>query len=385
MELYSWFFAVSVYQLQFFTVYVYVKFKCLTMSTLFRNSFFDYFWVKEPLNTPKIADYFMNHTIETIVMLCINFTLATLTIHVIWTQSAKLDSFKYYIWNQFVVSQAFEFGLLVHSPVLLSPYVANYSAGIFAIFLTDQLLYLSAFLTYALYLHVSTSVFLSLFNRFVFIFRPDLKEWLHKKKTLSFIAFFHLFFDALFALSAWGPVLDDETTEQRARKEASDSLDRWIHEKSFQYVPEYFGRTRAFIFLVLCVLVCLFFTLIVIVIWFIVNVFILKKTSQTLDNYSSYLLITVLVQTGASLVFFFLPAIVIAFCWAFAIENSGNVVNVALHVFIFNSILDMLIMMYFVKPYKLYLIGILRKVLRLKTHPSAIVFSTTHQTSSVFQ
>uniref|UniRef100_A0A7E4VI39 7TM GPCR serpentine receptor class x (Srx) domain-containing protein n=1 Tax=Panagrellus redivivus TaxID=6233 RepID=A0A7E4VI39_PANRE len=174
-----------------------------------------------------------------------------------------------------------------------------------------------------------------------------LREWLHKKKTLSFIAFFHLFFDALFALSAWGPVLDDETTEQRARKEASDSLDRWIHEKSFQYVPEYFGRTRAFIFLVLCVLVCLFFTLIVIVIWFIVNVFILKKTSQTLDNYSSYLLITVLVQT--------------AFCWAFAIENSGNVINVALHVFIFNSILDMLIMMYFVKPYKMYLIGILQK------------------------
>uniref|UniRef100_A0A7E4ZW38 Serpentine Receptor, class Z n=1 Tax=Panagrellus redivivus TaxID=6233 RepID=A0A7E4ZW38_PANRE len=356
----------------------------LVMPSLTSNAFFDFFWVQEPLKTPQIADYFMHRTVETTIMLTINVILAMFITHVIWTQSSSLGSFKYYILNQFIASQALEFGLLIHNPVLLGPYIANYSAGIFAYIVTDQLLYLSAFLTYGLYFHALTSIFLSLFNRFVFLFRPHLKQWLHNVKTLSFIVFLHLFFDALFAFSAWGPVLDDETTEERAKKETGMSLDKWIHEKSFQYVPEYFGRTRAFCFLLFNILIFLFFALIAVVIWFIVNVFFLKKTSKTVDKNSSYLLITVLVQTGASLVFFFFPAIVIAFCWTFAIENSGNAVNVALQLFVFNGTIDMLIMMYFVKPYKMYCISLVKTVLKPKKETSVSSFIISHQTSSVY-
>uniref|UniRef100_A0A7E4UYY3 G protein-coupled receptor n=1 Tax=Panagrellus redivivus TaxID=6233 RepID=A0A7E4UYY3_PANRE len=245
------------------------------------NITFPLFWIKEPLTPPVVAAFFLHRTPETIIVLCFNLMLAVFGIHVILTKSSSLGSFKWYLINQFVVSQSLDIGILLHSPVFMGSYVAFFSTGVYTYIATDPLSYFVAFLGFTWFFHSLTSVFLSLFNRFVFIFRPHLQERLNKKKTLFYILMLHVFFDGMFAWACTASFMDHDTMVKRAHADS------------------------------------------------------------------------VLAQSGAFLVFFLLPVIAICACWAFAVDNSTNAVNIALQFFVLNGISDMLIMMYFVKPYKI--------------------------------
>uniref|UniRef100_A0A7E4VCM9 G_PROTEIN_RECEP_F1_2 domain-containing protein n=1 Tax=Panagrellus redivivus TaxID=6233 RepID=A0A7E4VCM9_PANRE len=243
---------------------------------------------------------------------------------------------------------------------MMGSYLALYAAGVYGYFATKETSYLLLFLAFAGCMHIFFGIFLSLFNRFVFLFRPHLKEKLHNKYTLSIIVLIHVACDALMVWGAESSVdLHRYTTytsiDELMLNETGHTFDKWLETGDrFLYVSEFEGRLRAFSFIILCVLIVIFFTLIGIVIWFTVNVFVFKRTSKTMSSNSADLLMTVLVQTGSCLFFVFIPAIVMLACWTFAIDGSGNAVNVLLLLFSVNGTADMIAMLYFLLERKLY-------------------------------
>uniref|UniRef100_A0A7E4V1R4 G_PROTEIN_RECEP_F1_2 domain-containing protein n=1 Tax=Panagrellus redivivus TaxID=6233 RepID=A0A7E4V1R4_PANRE len=188
----------------------------------------------------------------------------------------------------------------------------------------------------------------------------------------------------MYAYGCWASAMNHEDMEKRARLETGNTLDKWLDEKSFVYLPEFWGRTRAFAFFACCLMVFMFFTLIGIITWFIVNVFILKKTSKTMNDKSTFLLVAVLAQTGSTVFFFILPFIIVTYCWTFAADDSGNVVNIAVQFLTFNGTIDMLTLLYFVKPYKVYCINLMRRFSSRKKHKSTAEFLSAHQSISVY-
>uniref|UniRef100_A0A7E4VG34 G protein-coupled receptor n=1 Tax=Panagrellus redivivus TaxID=6233 RepID=A0A7E4VG34_PANRE len=150
-----------------------------------------------------------------------------------------LGSFKWYLLNQLVVAQSLDIGLLLFDPVFLGPYIAAYSSGVATYFVTTQLLYLAAFAGFTLFMQSFSSIYLSLFNRFVFLFRPHLKSRLHNKYTLICIVLFHAFFDGMFINAYFQTAVDHDAMVQMVHDDAGNALDRWINEPSFGYVPEW--------------------------------------------------------------------------------------------------------------------------------------------------
>uniref|UniRef100_A0A7E4VM51 G protein-coupled receptor n=1 Tax=Panagrellus redivivus TaxID=6233 RepID=A0A7E4VM51_PANRE len=239
-------------------------------------------------------------------------------------------SFKYYILNQAIWAQCLELWMLLGCPVFLSPYVAGFTAGIFRDIATAESTYFFWLLGLCVFVHTMLGVCLSLFNRFVFVFRPNFKKYLHNKVTMTCIVLFHLFFDIFFYKCYNTTKMDHEMIAEHAYNDTGNLMNEWLNEQSLIYLYENRGHTRAYVFIGLVIYVVALTALLIIGIWFIKNVIIMKRTSKTLHEKSTFLLTTAIVQAAVFIVLLFIPSIVIAACWAFAIENSGNVVNIAL-------------------------------------------------------
>uniref|UniRef100_A0A7E4UYN4 7TM_GPCR_Srx domain-containing protein n=1 Tax=Panagrellus redivivus TaxID=6233 RepID=A0A7E4UYN4_PANRE len=165
----------------------------------------------------------------------INTTLFVFVFYVMWTQSSSLGSFKWYLLNQLVVAQLLDIGLLLFDPIMMGPYVALYSNGVASPIITTKLVYFGTFAAFTGVLHYLSSIYLSLFNRFVFLFRPHLKSRLHNKYTFICIVLFHAFFDGMFINAFFQTAMDHEAMVQLVHKDAGNVLDKWINEPIFCY------------------------------------------------------------------------------------------------------------------------------------------------------
>uniref|UniRef100_A0A7E4V0N4 G protein-coupled receptor n=1 Tax=Panagrellus redivivus TaxID=6233 RepID=A0A7E4V0N4_PANRE len=220
--------------------------------------------------------------------------------------------------------------------------------------MSTQVFYVIVFIGLAICVHSLWSIFLSLVNRFVFLFHPHWQKYLHNKYTIFYIIFCHTFFDLVYAAGCWRSLMNHDAMEQRARSDYGNTLEKWFKEPSFIYVPEFYGITRTFGFAGFILLVIVFFLFVGIAVWFIVNVFIYKKASKTLNDHSAFLLIAVLAQTGCFLVFMYIPSMVVVYCWTLAVDNSANVVNSVAQLMTIHGTVEMVTMLYFITPYKIY-------------------------------
>uniref|UniRef100_A0A7E4VIV4 Uncharacterized protein n=1 Tax=Panagrellus redivivus TaxID=6233 RepID=A0A7E4VIV4_PANRE len=226
------------------------------------KAFTDYFWVKEPHPTPEIDDFFLNRTIGPLILVVLNSILACFAFFVIWTQSSSLGSFKWYMLNQLVIAQAMEFALWLISPVMMGSYMAFYAAGVYGYFATTKTLYLSWFIGLAGAVHIFFGIYLSLFNRFVFLFKPHLKKWLHNKYTFALIVLCHAGFHAIYIWAAESSVMNHDDMVELARNESGQTFDPWLKDPRFVYFSEFEGRLRAFAFIVLCIVIMVFLNLV---------------------------------------------------------------------------------------------------------------------------
>uniref|UniRef100_A0A7E4ZWS3 G_PROTEIN_RECEP_F1_2 domain-containing protein n=1 Tax=Panagrellus redivivus TaxID=6233 RepID=A0A7E4ZWS3_PANRE len=147
---------------------------------------------------------------------------------------------------------------------------------------------------------------------------------------------------------------DEETLRVIITAETGDVLKPYFGERSLIYVGEINGLTRTFCLVYTIYLVILSLIVLGIVIWFSVNVFIRRNSSQILSKTAMSLIVSSLVQGFLCFALIFIPVISLCFVWAFEIENSANFINTLFLLVTFHGTVDLISILWFVKPYRRY-------------------------------
>uniref|UniRef100_A0A7E4WCF8 G_PROTEIN_RECEP_F1_2 domain-containing protein n=1 Tax=Panagrellus redivivus TaxID=6233 RepID=A0A7E4WCF8_PANRE len=151
------------------------------------------------------------------------------------------------------------------------------------------------------------------------------------------------------------PSIEDSDSIRRIIiNETGNALVSYFDEPSLMYVKELGGLTREVCFGIMVIFVILTLTLIGCVIWFIINVSRRKGKSTVLTKTAKSLIVSSLIQGFLCCIFLFTPMGSLAFIWAFRIEGSANIVNsVSFFVSVYGTV-DLISILYFVKPYRVY-------------------------------
>uniref|UniRef100_A0A7E4UUL8 G-protein coupled receptors family 1 profile domain-containing protein n=1 Tax=Panagrellus redivivus TaxID=6233 RepID=A0A7E4UUL8_PANRE len=306
------------------------------------------------VNAIHIHPFFINRTTNTLPILIINPILGVFVNYVILTQSKTLGSFKYYLLNQTLWAQLFEALYTVYNPVLVCPVIGAFQSGLLRNVASPQLTTIVSIFVYIFFINTAFGVSLSLFNRLIFTFHPNLKPYLHNKFTFAGIVIFHLLMYSVVCILLSYALNDAEGMRKISLTESGDALRPFFNESSLIQVSEFGGWTRRAI-ATFFFLICLFNSILIgCVIVFIVNVRIHKQTSKTVSQNSFSLIISSLVQSILCVVLLFIPAGGLTFCWGFEIKNSANVINALFLLANIHGTIDMVCLLIFVKPYRMY-------------------------------
>uniref|UniRef100_A0A7E4VFV6 G-protein coupled receptors family 1 profile domain-containing protein n=1 Tax=Panagrellus redivivus TaxID=6233 RepID=A0A7E4VFV6_PANRE len=163
-----------------------------------------------------------------------------------------------------------------------------------------------------------------------------------------------------------------EAIRELAAKESPGALDEFFSESTFVYAGELDGLTRTVCFV--CALFMTFILLVFIasVIWFIFQVLKLVKTDVHLSQASTSLLISSAVQATLFVVFLFMPITCMLISWAYCLDNTANIINALVLIMSIHGTLDMLTTLYFVVPYRNYIVSLFS---RKQTHMVSINIS----------
>uniref|UniRef100_A0A7E4ZVD9 Alpha-tubulin N-acetyltransferase n=1 Tax=Panagrellus redivivus TaxID=6233 RepID=A0A7E4ZVD9_PANRE len=163
-------------------------------------------------------------------------------------------------------------------------------AGIADYFVTYDSAVLSLAAGFCFLTNVISSVFITLINRFIFMFHPDSRRYLENKYTITGIVIFHFVMYSF----AFGIMISTMTSHDQTRFEATrdhpGAMDEYFKYNSFAYISG--GELRYFLLRIgLCVAGALVLSLLISVTFFIVNVFIYKKTATVISKTSKFLIV----------------------------------------------------------------------------------------------
>uniref|UniRef100_A0A7E4VM04 7TM_GPCR_Srx domain-containing protein n=1 Tax=Panagrellus redivivus TaxID=6233 RepID=A0A7E4VM04_PANRE len=255
---------------------------------------------------PTISPFFFNRYIELFPFLGISLCLAALTDYIIWKKSDSLGTFKYYLLNQAISAQILEVLIIFVNPVLLTPYNAGLAAGIVDNFASYNTCVYGLAIGVCFFINVISSVFITLTNRFIFMFYPDSRRYLENKYTMSGIVIFHFVMYSF----AFGIMISTMTSHNQTRFEAArdhpGAMEEYFKFNSFAYISG--GELRYFLLRIgLGVAGCLVLLLLISVTFFIVNVFIYKKTATVISKTSKFLIVSSILQALICIVFLMFP------------------------------------------------------------------------------
>uniref|UniRef100_A0A7E4WB36 G_PROTEIN_RECEP_F1_2 domain-containing protein n=1 Tax=Panagrellus redivivus TaxID=6233 RepID=A0A7E4WB36_PANRE len=238
------------------------------------------------------------------------------------------------------------------------PYTAAFMGGIFRDVMTYEAAITCACLFLCLYINVITSIFNSLINRFVFMFRPHWRKYVENKYTISAIVVMHLSSYAGVTFLFVTTSSSYAETRQIATIETETALIEFMKYPSFVYVPSRNERTKTVIivyfFIVLTIATILFIAIVV----FLKNIRDLKETEIVSKTMRS-LVISTLVQAFLCVLFVFTPVAFLLCTLAFNISNSANSLNILLTMLSFHGTVDNLCILYFVAPYRRYCLSLI--------------------------
>uniref|UniRef100_A0A7E4ZRR6 G_PROTEIN_RECEP_F1_2 domain-containing protein n=1 Tax=Panagrellus redivivus TaxID=6233 RepID=A0A7E4ZRR6_PANRE len=310
--------------------------------------------------TPIMSNFINYRSFVFIPILIVSIVLSIFVNYVILTQSKTLGTYKYYIINQTVWSQLFEIGMILYNPVVLMPYIAGYSGGIFRSFGTYESSAIAITVGFCLYYCALFGAILSFINRYILAFRPESKKYLESKYTFAYIAWLHGGACAGIAIFLLTTAPRGSTVRQVVDQETHGALNEYLSEPTFVYFQDINGSARAI--LLFCALVILGFLLLfsLVVIWFIANVFIYKRKATSITKLSRSLIICSLVQLLLCVVFLFCPYIIGVGSLALRLEN-GDFVNALCGIVSLHGTADILSTLYFIVPYRKFCVQLLKK------------------------
>uniref|UniRef100_A0A7E4UVD9 G-protein coupled receptors family 1 profile domain-containing protein n=1 Tax=Panagrellus redivivus TaxID=6233 RepID=A0A7E4UVD9_PANRE len=250
----------------------------------------------------------------------------------------------------------------------MCPVIAAYQSGLLRDVASPQLTTIISIFAYVFFINTAFGVFLSLCNRFIFTFHPNLKPYLHNKYTFAGIVILHFVMYSVVSVILSYTMNDADGMRALSLSESGNALRPFFNESSLIQVSEFGGWTRCAIKVFFSV-ICIFNSILIgCVTLFIYNVCVYKQTSKTVSQNSFSLIISSLVQSLLCVVLLFIPAGALTFCWGFEVQNSANVMNALFLLANAHGTIDMVCLLLFVKPYRLYCYKLLAKEMKNLKH-----------------
>uniref|UniRef100_A0A7E4UQW7 Serpentine Receptor, class T n=1 Tax=Panagrellus redivivus TaxID=6233 RepID=A0A7E4UQW7_PANRE len=241
---------------------------------------------------------------------------------------------------------------LTANPVFLTPYMSGFAAGLFRNSMPSEVIAVLTIIGFCILGNTLNGVFLSLMNRYIFMFHKNLRKRLQNKATLVVTVFLHIFFYFIFIFFVRFSITDHDTLARKAIAETHGALTEYLSEKSLVYVSEDGGIPRKLCIGAFYMLLSVAILLMSTVVWFIAKVFILKKNSTVLTKLSRSMSLSALIQAILCLGLLFVPNMCLLLSIGFKIPNSANIVNGMFLLVALHGTLDMICTLYFVRPYR---------------------------------
>uniref|UniRef100_A0A7E4V6V2 Serpentine Receptor, class T n=1 Tax=Panagrellus redivivus TaxID=6233 RepID=A0A7E4V6V2_PANRE len=319
---------------------------------------------------PYIHPYFASRT-ELIPLGIFSIVFGGFVDYVIITQSKGLGTFKYYLMNQTIWAQLLEVLVILLNPVFLNPYIAGYMAGTFQHTGSYEFTVAASTICFMLYINTVISITISLANRYVFTFYQQRRKMLENKYTFFAVGCLYVSFYCIFLGLYVITATDAETIRNYARNETGNALNAFYFEPSLIYISEFGSKSRMIFKYMFFFLMILATTLIISVVWFIVNVAKRRGSISIITKTAKSLILSSIFQALLSVIMLFTPIISIMFTWGFYIHNSATVVNALVTLLSFHGTVDMISTLYFVVPSRNYCKSLLWRITKRNAPVSA--------------
>uniref|UniRef100_A0AC35EYN9 Serpentine Receptor, class H n=1 Tax=Panagrolaimus sp. PS1159 TaxID=55785 RepID=A0AC35EYN9_9BILA len=291
-------------------------------------------------------------------MLC--WLIAPFLFYVIITQSRNLGDFKWLIFNHSFWCLTLESLLGLVKPLFLSPAAGGFQVGIFRDYGSFKTCGIAAVFCFIFSSNCILGLSATLASRYLLVFPSSLTKWFTLKKAL--IAAVGLPIIAyIVILMVFYPILQTDTST--------------IHQWAFEYDPilkEYFDEPT-FLFLphfyhdyidipILSLLIILTFSAFSVILFFLYQMTNTKTTVSSKLQRS--LLLSSVIQIVITCFFLFMPFIFFFIFIKYDIQNTASFMCILMCIFTSHCFIEFIATLYFVSPYRNFILRIFRKKVR---------------------
>uniref|UniRef100_A0A7E4W5H8 G-protein coupled receptors family 1 profile domain-containing protein n=1 Tax=Panagrellus redivivus TaxID=6233 RepID=A0A7E4W5H8_PANRE len=313
----------------------------------------------ETFSCGSIDPFFLNHGVYMAPFGIICVVIGVFLDYVIITQSKDLGTFKYYILNQAIWAQLYEFVIILMSPAIFNNCLGAVMTGFLMRSIGSYTLtQIVTVMAISLIGNTFVAVILCMVNRFLFVFTPSKRVYMDNKYTLSGVALFMVCYHSLVASAIYLSTTDDATARQLAINETGDSLIQYFNEPSFYYTGENGGTPRSMARIVVYMIIFVLIPFVACIAVFIFHVINHAKSAHGSTVTALSLVIVVLAQALLCVSMIIFPATYNLASWAWNFRHGPGLTNYLVIVLSFHGIADAICTIYCVMPYRRYVVSL---------------------------
>ena len=295
--------------------------------------------------------------------LCITWALFPLVFYIILTQSKSLGPIKWLFLNQSFWCLMLETLVGIVKPVLLGEVAAGYSGGFFKAndFRYSAITGLLCLLFIYLSLHGLT---ITILNRYATLFDVKfLTKFAKLKSIIITAAILHLCVGILCFISVLPRMFIDARQIHKWAMEYDAQLVQFFNEPTFFVIPHEITDAPTMIAMILVIVANVL--CIISGVTFMVSLKSMKTKTALDKKLQRSVLLSVIVQILLTIVFLFLPVFMFFFYMTFKIQYSGRSMQIFMCMMTSHCFLDYISTLYFVLPYKKFIMNQLSSVSKL--------------------
>ena len=317
-----------------------------------------------------IVEFYVIYSSFTLIL---SWCMLPFLLYIILTQSEKLGTFKWFILNSSIWSLGLQTSIGLTKPYFLLPAAAGFQLGIFRHTATFQSTAMATLIVTAFTMNSIIGLALTLGHRYIGAFDTKMRKYFHTKKCYFFI-FIIYFSTHLFIFGVIFPVLTlDRSTILEWAVEYDPELGEFFDEPSFFMIPHSYHDIPILIGIAFLSGLYLFFAFVIY--YFLKQI--RKNNYLSISRLQASLIASSIVQVTLTCAFLFTPLFVFLFCIRFDI-SAPQAMTLLLCFMSTHSIVDFLATLYFVLPYRKFIIQFL-PFSTLPRNPRLSIVSANHK------
>ncbi|KAE9548204.1 hypothetical protein FO519_008584 [Halicephalobus sp. NKZ332] len=329
-------------------------------------------------------EYFYNeiatkfNMIFTTITALITVSMAPFYLYIVLTQSKSLGTYRFFILNHSIWTICAEICFGFSKTCMLMPGTAGFILGplgkIGGIKMTTYF-----FLVDCLFmLFTIIGMTMSLIYRYTSIFPGRTKEIGTSKWMIVTCLIIQLAISVLLCIIADKFLSLDHDTMARKAIEFSPALSKFTNEPTFVFIDREFGFPMVIAVWITLIIISVLFGIVATTLFFELkhNRYAVKKLEL-----QKTLILSCIVQIGITIVFLFIPIMVFFYYLTFGYVYAGPITMIVFCVFCLHAIAEMVATIYFVLPYRRF---VMKRLLNIRQEKSNTVVPSLANTFNKF-